>query len=169
MKINRHVQTNLSYSIRYLQVMTPSCILLTVVLSVLPVLPLQCILYILFFSLPWKFTLLDIFRLQSYTKLRCCKLIILILISVWFRNFSYSPEEIPRNARVYTFRQMAHQSVQIIYTYSFKLQSYKKCLELETANKSPISSFVVYVCFICLFFIRFHHLLTEVYTTMRLH
>ena len=27
-------------------------------------------------------------------------------------------EEIPRNARVYTFRQMAHQSVQVIHMYS---------------------------------------------------
>jgi len=50
---------------------------------------------IYFFSLPWKYTLLDIFQLQSYTKLRCCKLIILILILVWFRNFSYRHRKFP--------------------------------------------------------------------------
>ena len=102
---------------------------------------LQCILTYTFYSMPWKytFTLLDIFQLQSYTKLRCCKLIILILISVWFQNFSYSPEEIPRNARVYFSSDGSSISENLkLYIH---IQSYKKCLdslELETANKSSI-------------------------------
>jgi len=100
--------------------------------------------HILFQSaLKVTYTLLDIFQLQSYSKLRCCKLIILILILVWFQNFSYSPEEIPCNAHVYTFRQLAQQSVQIIHMYSklqkmFRARNSKQIISLMSVHHTSI-------------------------------